>query len=278
MILDETTEGINEGTAQPGSVPGEEEVGATTAPAEADEVILGEDGKPAPFNNDPRFRDAMKAQRVLKEFLNENELEDPEDLRDLIRSGKTVMGKGLDESQLDDLITKATKMDQVEQYWAQLREAQKREEETPEETRTRILAQENENLRSQLAGKDAVDNSKKALENFEHLTSEAIDTVFKDASKEEVEALKFMMGVNHPFGEIDINNPAQVSKMAKEVKKVLAKHDERVSQQAIKDYVDGKIKIPKVGSASTATVHKEQGISGIKDARKITLAKLFSQQ
>ena len=235
------------------------DTGATTAPPDAD---LDENGKPLPFNEHPKWKAARQAEKKLGQLLADNELDSIEDLVDLVQSGKAVIGKGVDESQLDDLIAKATKMDQVEEYWAQQREAQKRSEEGPEETAAR-LERENNELKRRLSGKDEVDASKRALETFEKKSLSFIEDSVKDLDKEDREALKFMMGVNHPFGEIDITNDAQIKKMGKQVLKVV----EGIEQRAIKKYLDGKKAIPNVGSAGTPSVTSGKGIQTLRDAR-----------
>lgn len=96
----------------------------------------------------------------------DNELDSIEDLVDLVQSGKAVIGKGIDELRLDELISKANKMDQVEEYWASQREAQRRQSEDPEETASR-LEKENQELKRRLSSKDELDASKRALETFE---------------------------------------------------------------------------------------------------------------
>lgn len=264
----------DEKTAQPGSDPGAGQTpdslagkdGATTAIPDADDVLLDEHGKPLPFNTDPRFRDAMKAQRVLKTLLKDNELDDPEDLRDLIQSGKAVMGRGVDEETLEALIEKATKMDQVEAYWAQQRDAQRLSEETSEETAQR-LANENRLLKQRLSGKEEVDSSRQALDTFEKKTQAFIEDSVKDMTKEERDDIKFFMGVEHPFGEIDITRDADIKKMGKQVLKTV----ERIEQRAIKKYLDGKLKIPKIGSSATTAVPAAGVIKTLKDARKATM-------
>jgi hypothetical protein len=244
----------------PGQTPDSpSDTGAITAPPDAE---MDENGKPLPFNEHPKWKAARAAEKELGKLLAENELDSIEDLMDLVQSGKAVIGKGVDESRLDELIAKATKMDQVEEYWAAQRETQKRESEAPEETVER-LEREKADLQQRLTSKDALDSSKRALETFEKKSASFIEDSVKDLEKEDREALKFLMGVDHPFGEIDITNEAQVKKMGKQVLKVV----EGIEQRAIKKYVAGKKAILNVGSASTPAAPSSKGIQTLRDAR-----------
>lgn len=269
-----------QGTAQPGSEPGADtanlEEGQTpvTPPGTGegdDEPILGEDGKPVPYNNDPRFRNALKAQRVLKGWMEENEVESIEDLKELITSGRSVVGKGLDEQALDTVLQRAKKMDEVEAYWEQQRELQRRSEEEPEQTLARVEKEKRE-LERRLMQKEAGDESKRSLETFEKNATAFVKEVAKDLSEADREALVFFMGVNHPFGEIDIVNKQQIQKMGKQVLKTV----EGIQQRAIKDYIAGKKSLVKVGSASAPVVQPSGEIKDFKQARNATLEKLRS--
>jgi len=253
-------------TAIEGSEPSEGQTpdspagtGAITAPPDAE---MDDNGKPLPFNEHPKWKAARTAEKELGKLLADNELDSIEDLMDLVQSGKAVIGKGVDESRLDELIAKATKMDQVEEYWASQRETQRRENESAEETVER-LEREKAELQHRLISKDALDSSKRALETFEKKSVSFIEDSVKDLEKEDREALKFLMGVDHPFGEIDITNEAQVKKMGKQVLKVV----EGIEQRAIKKYVAGKKAILNVGSASTPAAPASKGIQTLRDAR-----------
>ena len=237
------------------------DTGATTAPPDAED--LDENGRPLPYDKDPKWKSARKAEKELSRLLEENELDSVEDLVELVKSGKAVVGKGLDEDRLEGLIARATKMDQVEEYWAQQREEQRRLEEDPEQTAAR-LERENAELKQRLSGKNELDASKRALEAFEKKTRTFIEGAVKDADKDDKAAFEFFMGVNHPFGEIDITDERQINKMGKQVLKTI----EGIEQRAIKKYVEGKKNLVKIGSTSAPAAPGPQGgIRGLKDAR-----------
>lgn len=271
---------INEGTAIAGSEPAVEaanlEEGQTPATppgtGEGDEEqFLDAEGKPSPFNNDPRFRNALKAQRTIKGWMEENEVESIDDLKELLQSGRAVVGKGLDEQALDTVLQRARKMDEVEAYWEQQREANRRSEETAEETLARVEKEKKE-LERRLHQKESGDQSKRSLETFEKNATAFAKEAAKDLSEADREALVFFMGVNHPFGEIDIVNKPQTQKMGKRVLKEI----EGIQQRAIKDYIAGKQKLVKVGSASAPVVQASGEIKNFKQARTATLEKLRS--
>ena len=267
---------INEGTALEGSDPSQGQMpdsptdtGAKAAPPDADEV--DETGKPLPFNEHPKWKSARAAEKELTNLLQANELDSIEDLVELVQSGKSVVGRGLDEGQLEDLIAKATKMEQVEEYWQSQREAQQRENETYEEREERLL-RENRELKQKLTGKNAADESKRALDTFQKKTREFVENAGKNLDLEAKKDFEFLMGVEHPFGEIDITNAAQVGKMGKQVQKVI----DRIEQRAIKGYIEGKKGLVKIGSASAPALQPTGGIRNFKDARNATLEKVRS--
>lgn len=256
------------GTALPGSDPGQGQLpdpptGADGAKStDPPAVELDDDGKPLPFNEHPKWKSARQSERALTKLLEENELDSIEDLVELVNSGKAITGKGIDPDDLDSLISKATEMDQVKEYWEQQRELQKRSQETPDETAER-LARENEDLKRRLSGKDEIDSSKKVLEGFEKKSLSFIEANAKDMDKEDREAVAFLMGVGHPFAEIDIGNEQQIKKMGKQVLKVV----EGIEQRAIKKYVDGKKGILKIGSTATPAAPAAKGVMNLRDAR-----------
>ena len=254
------------GTAKAGSDPATgqnpDSPSGTGAKTTTPDVELDDNGKPLPFNENPKWKSARQAEKKLNAVLEANELDSIEDLVELVQSGKKMAGKGLDEDALEDLISKARKMEEVEEYWATQRELQKRAEEGPDETAAR-LERENQELKRRLSGKDEVDSSKRALETFEKKSRTFLENSIKDLDKEERDALEFFMGVGHPFGEIDITNEAQVSKMGKQVIKKI----QDIEQRAIKKYVAGKKELLHVGSTSTPAAPANDGIRNMKQAR-----------
>jgi len=240
----------------PGQTPDSPpDTGATTAPPDAE---MDEDGKPLPFDKHPKWQSARQSEKALKNLLEENELDSIEDLVELVQSGKAVVGRGVDPDDLDVLIAKAREMDLVKNYWAK----QKREQESPDETLER---QEREiaELRRTLISKETSDSGKRALETFEKKTRSYIENAGKELDKEDREAYAFFMGVNHPFGEIDITSEAQVNRMGKQV----LKHIEGIEQRAIKKFVAGKMNILKIGGVSTPAAPAGKQIMSLRDAR-----------
>jgi hypothetical protein len=267
-----------QGTAQPGSDPGQgqpPDSPAGTTGETAPEAETDESGRPLPFNEHPKWKSARQAEKALDGLLKANDLDSIEDLVDLVNSGKALVGKGIDPEALDGLLDKATEMDAVKEYWASQREAQRREQESPDETAER-LARENADLKKKLSGQDAATASKRALDTFEKQSRSFIDEAGKDLDKEEKDALAFLMGLDHPFAEIDITNPIQIKKMGKQVLKVV----EGIEQRAIRKYVDGKKKLPNVGSSTTPAAPAPKGITNLRDARtalKEQLKSMFTQ-
>lgn len=260
-------------TAIPGSEPGPGQTSDSPTdtggkPADPPTVEMDDDGKPLPFNEHPKWKAARQAEKKLNELLEKNDLDSIDDLVDLVGRGKSIVGKGIDPESLDEIISKATEMDQVKEYWAQQREEKLRAEESPEETAER-LAKENDELKKKLTGKNEVEAGKRALEKFEKAVKGFVETAIPGAPKEEREAMAFLMGVGHPFAEIDIVNEGQIKKMGREV----IKRVEALKQKTIKDFVESKKELPKM-TTSSAAAPQPGGIRTLKQARSAMMEQL----
>lgn len=222
--------------------------------------------KPAPFDSDPRWKSARLAEKKLQEILKANDLDDPDDLIDLVQSGKTVKGKLQDPNQIDDLISKAQKLEQYEAYWKDQEERKKREMEDPEQTIARLeqklKAKTIEDQRKQNQQAQA-ENAKRAIQSYEREVVNLIKDM--DIPKEHQPFINEFFGVGNPANEIDITDRKAIRKLVADG----IKKKEAYDQEVIKAYLKGKGEIPKVSSSSSAPANENKPKIMLKDARKM---------
>ena len=237
--------------------------GAKSSETPTDEVELGDDGKPLPFDKNPKWKSARQAEKTLQRLMQANEVDSPEELEELAKTGKLVSGK-VDPTYLDEIIAKAETLTKYEAHWAQQAELKRRQDEEPDQTAAR-LDKENADLKRQLAERDSAEGSKKVLKDFESVVTTGIKSLLPDAPKEQSEFLAEFMGVGNPAVEVDITNKAAVAKVVKEgVRKF-----EKFKQQIISDYLEGKEKVPVVPRTGGGAQSGTGGIKNLRDARKI---------
>jgi hypothetical protein len=224
-----------------------------------------------PFDKDPRWKSARIAEKKLQELLKVNELDDPDELVDLVKSGKLVKGKVTDLNQIDGLIAKAQKLDKYEAYWREQEEQKRRQDEDPEQTIKR--------LERELKGREAAENRKRAEADHVENTKKAITAYEKEVEnliretevpKEQKDFMLEFFGVNNPCNDIDITD-------RKAIKKLVAdgvKKKEAYDQAVIKAYLNSKKDIPKVTTTAGASVDGTKPKIMLKDARKMFLERM----
>jgi len=230
------------------------------------EVVLDDKGKPLPWSDQPKWKQARTAERKLEALLKANDLTDPDDLLDLVQRGKTVKGKLADLNQLDVLIAKSEKLDKYEAYWQEQEELKRRNTESESETIRR--------LETQLKGRDAaearkraetehVENTKRAISSYENEVENLIREV--EVPKEQRAFLAEFFGVGNPCNDIDITDRKAIKKLISDG----IKKKEAYDQAVIKQYLNSKQGIPKVTSTAGASAEGTKQKMTMKDARSI---------
>lgn len=273
----------------------EEKIAASTDSAPVTKV---EDGNPPvktdvkadsspenlPWHKDARFQDFLKekkgleaANAKLQKILKDNELDDPDDLEDLVKSGKTVKGKLADLNRIDEIIAKATKLDSYEAYWADQKRKHERENTDPEERATRAereLEFERGTRQREIAQKRQMDETKKAIANYEKDVQELI----KEASvpKEHQSFIQELFGVGNPSNDVDITDKKAIKKLVADGLKKKEAYDQSVIAAYLKDKKgivktgqgaesvgdDGKPKKITLKDRRNMFIERMQGISG----------------
>lgn len=203
----------------------------------------------------------------VQEILDEYDLESPADIKDFIANLADLKGK-IGDRDFDELVKKAETLDTYQQHWAKQEREKKKDGETPEETISRLEKELDDSHDEKIKivdQKKASEAAEKALDNFNDTVTSVIQAD-KSIAKEYVPFISEFLGVDNPVNEVDIENRADVRKIAKNgIKKLQA-----FEQVVIKRYREGKIKIPKVSSTKTSSPEiKTKGPKNLKEARKI---------
>ena len=252
---------------EPDSPTGEEKETKEATADSSPEVEMDKDGKPLPWNQQSKWKSARQAEKKLNELLKANDLEDPDDLIELVNSGKVVKGKLTDLNQLDELTAKAAKLDKYEAYWKEQEEQKRRADEYPEQTIARLekeLKQKENAEKNKEAQHREAEAAKQAINSFEREVTGLIQE--KEIPKEQQGFVLKFFGVGNQANEIDITDRKAIKKLIQDG----IKDKEAYDQAIIKAYREGKINIPKIGTATTAPMGEKPKIM-LKDARKALL-------
>jgi hypothetical protein len=227
-----------------------------------------------PWNKDPRFQDFMKekksltaANEKLQAILKANDLDDPDDLMELVQSGKAVKGR-VDVNQLDEMIQKAMKLDKYEAYWKDQEERKRREVEDPDQTIARLekaLKTKDQTDRYNAEQRQQAERAKQAINSYEREVSNLIKEM--EIPKEQQGFTLEFFGVGNPANDIDITDRKAIKKLITEGLKKKESYDQAI----IKNYLAGKTEIPKLASSAGAATEEKKPKIMLKDARKIFL-------
>jgi len=275
-----TAEELNKGTALDGSDPSQGgkvpdsstgEPGAKAPDTPAGEVELDEDGKPLPFDKHPKWKSARAAEKTLQGLMTANEVDTPEELMQLLTSGKAYAGK-VNPEDLDTIIEKANTLSKYEQIWEQQAEEKRRAGEEPEETLARVTA-ENEALKQQMKRQEITEDNQKALKGFDATVTSTVRAALPDLPKDEMAFALEFLGVGNPAVEVDITDKTMVAKMAKtQLKKV-----EAFKQIIIKQYLEGKMHIPDVPRGGGDTGSPTGEVKNLREARRAFLSTVLGK-
>ena len=232
------------------------------------DVVVDKDGKPLPWDKQPKWVAARAAEKKLNDLLKANDLDDPDDLLDLVQRGKTVKGKLADLNQLDTLIEKSNKLDKYEAYWRDQEEKKRRETEDPDQTiarlehalRNKSVAEQNREAQRQQS-----ENAKQAIQSYEREVSGLVKDL--EVPKDQQSFVLEFFGVGNPANDVDITDRKAIKKLISDG----IKKKESYDQAVIAAYLKGKGEIPKIGSVAGATTTETKPKIYLKDARKIFL-------
>ena len=225
-----------------------------------------------PWHKDPRFKQDLKLLKAVKSLVEANGLEDVSELTDLVESGKKVHGKQVDLDKLDEILAKASKLDQYQKHWETQEELRKRGMETPEQTIARLQA-ERESERSERSRREQIEteaaNAKKAVMFYESEIKNQLDDL-EGLSADEKGFLSYTLGVGNECNDINITDKRAIKRILNDSVKKYNNLVKSIKEQAIKEYREGKASIPSVpstdGSAVATKTEPPKGLKGMRNA------------
>jgi len=217
----------------------------------------GDDTKPPPYDQDPKWKAARAAQAKFESILEKHGI-DAEDLDALLESGSSaadILG-ARDAKTLTSTLTQLKKdaeyLKEVKAYWAE-QEAQKQKDELTPEQRADMSEKQLADYKKEQAVKEKAKaeeaSIKQALNSYTELVEKAIES--SGFEGEEAQIAKLFLGVDNPFNEVDISDKKAVKEMAKVNSAKLKTFLDGVRQKAVDEYAKGKSKIVPISKAET---------------------------
>jgi len=223
--------------------------------------------KPAPYDQDPKWKEARAAQAKYQKILDKHDL-DEDSLEDALASGLSISeilgvrdAKTLTET-IQQLKKDSDYLKEVKAYWAEQEEQKKKEELTPEQraemSESKLKAYEKDQA-AKKAQTEQEASIKQALESY----TEQVDKVIESSGFEDEDATiaKLFLGVDNPFNEVDITDKKAVREMVKTNTVKFKTFLDNVRQKAVDEYAKGKSKIvpiTKVETSGNETVTKKK--------------------
>jgi len=224
-------------------------------------------------DDDIKDQAAASAERI-QDFLDKHgydSLEEFEAEFDDVRGLQEIVG---DKETAEKLLEDAEYLAKVKEYWKEQDEAKKREEESLEETIDR-LEQEKKDLAKKIKDRDKAEAKKaeakkakaeneKLIKSFNTTVNSELDKA-KDIPNKYKPFFKRVLAIDNPMLDVDIASKPEIRTTTKSV----IKECNDFIQLVIKDYLDGKIELPKMTAegASTTPVATEKKIKTLKEAR-----------
>jgi len=246
------------------------------ANADSATVAKEEDGKPLvkadekadpstadmPWHKDARFKEyneerksLLAANTKLQKLLKANDLDDPDDLEELVSSGKMVKGKLADLNQIDELIAKAQKLDSYETYWAAEKDRKEREESDPVTRAERAeskLAETERRQRADEGAKKQREETKAAIGNYEKEVTSLVKEL--GLQKEQEPFILEMYGVGNPSNDVDIYDKKAIKRLVADGQKKV----EAFKQSVIAEYLKEKKGIVLTGQGTESVGGENQ--------------------
>lgn len=238
----------------------------------------GEQGKPLPFDQDPKWKKARAAEAALEKVLKEHGILDVEELNERLAKAndlKKTLGKRDPKQILED----ADYAQRVRQEW----DKQKRDKQTQDETpdaRLARLEKENEELRkTHETFKSEVEereHAQRVLTNFKSEINRVLDVQETPVTDVERELLLNYLGIDNPADLIDIEDQTAVRKMAVSGIAKFRSLVKQIQQAAINEYAAGKSNMAVDTNKQGASANVSQGVQKQGPPKDATVDDVFT--
>ena len=229
--------------------------------AEPDKTKDGskDDSKALPYDKDPKWLKARAAEKALNEMLQEHGLLDVEELKDALKTGKSLK-EILGDRDAKKLLEDSKRLAEINEHWDAEKRTKEREGMSNEDYIAKLeqqnleLKRSSEDFRSTVAERE---HSKKVIESFTRDIDRVVETAELELSDSERSLLRLYLGVDNPANMIDIEDRTAVRSMAKEGVTKFQTLIQSIKQHAIDEYAAGKSKLnvdTSKGSSNAETV------------------------
>jgi len=247
------------------------DVGADSSTADKDVKEKSSDSE-VPWHKDPRFKSDLAALKTVKALMEANSLDDPDELKELVESGAKIKGKKVDLNNIDEIIARAEENKRHHEYWAREKEMQREVTESPEQTIAR-LKREKEEVTYKVTAREqaerAASEAKQSVDFYEGEVKNSLDLI-DDLKQAEKEYIAWSLGVANECNEIAITDKKAIKKLLNSGVSKFKKLEESIKQEAVKEYLAGKLSVPNVpassGAAPTIKTELPKGLKGLRSA------------
>jgi len=177
---------------------------------------------------------------------------------------------------LDEIVSKAEKLDRYEQYWAEQEMQRENEDLLPEDKVSKLEQRLDELIDKQESEKKAKTEREQAVAALNGFKSEVNSHLSKQDVPEEYQPfLAEYSGVDNRFNEVDITDKPGIRAMLNaNIKRI-----QDFEQAVIKRYRDGKIQIPKISETTPVdNTPKPEPVKNLKEAKTKALEILRAAQ
>mgnify|MGYP001306842370 FL=1 len=156
-----------------------------------------------------------------------------------------------------ELVERANRLAQYEEYWAQQKALKQEESETPEETIARLKREKEEILKAQQAEKSSKaerENAMRAIQEFSKLAEASIKTAQLEG--EAAELARLVLALDNPVVELeDITDKKSVKTATEQTLTRFKNLIDKIKQSAIDSYVKEKGAVPVLPRSDAAAIN-----------------------
>lgn len=267
-------------TATPGQPvvpPTTQEPSKETAKPETDKQEPAPKEKPAPYDQDPKWKKARAAEAKLQALKEKYGVLEDDEIDRMLESHKELKAK-IGDRNPDELLQAETIAKQIRADKLRTDAEKARTEGSPDEYIAKLekqVQQLQESITEDKQTRQAREESQRILQEYTSTADKIIDVMTEDApvSQDERGFLRLLMGIDNPINQMDLmDKPTLQKEMRTNIGK-FTKYLQTVKAKAVEDYVAGKKPVVPDSAAGPAP-----GAQNIQPAKQPLDAKLSIDQ
>lgn len=214
---------------------------------------------------------------TIQSLLDEHDIGSPEELKTFVANLATLKDK-IGDADLEELKANSKLLKRYQKTWAEAESSKLEEDETPEETISRLKREkqgEKDKRKADQRDREEARENKALLDSFNKSVSKSVKAQ-KDFPESYHDILSEFLGVGNEINEIDLDDKASINRITKAGAKKLMKFEQTV----ISRYLKGKAKVVKMTSTADETPPATKPVKNLNEARGIfkeRLHKIFNK-